>query len=476
MTHEGQKPILLWHPQIHEFFNETLYFFALRFRGYSRSHIERLRGEMLGQGIRGICLYELFGAYDILVRAWLTSTMFAVVDGILEETPALASHPAVFKVTDMMHWAFPNLPDGEALKILLADKERINVAQEQAENEEKQSFDQYESSGIAKYSALGDQTIFYTTLNFSQLPVISLAVEKEIKGVLTGVYRNCLAGKCAVSKVNIFFGEGFSYALIKGAVNSLQGARDFIVEELVTSLKNLVPETTTFATCERNPYESDNISRDGIEHFQLGSSPLWIETWFPELYRLGSTPSEALAIESFLSSCQKDVQLLPEDQKISLLRPILEAVLTNDPRRAVTAVLPWFAEIESTLADNKTWFSFLRATTNLDSTALMEEDVRIREAVGLGRDTPKDITLGDILNKYVKALQDHDSESLANMGTPQPSELTHVRNVFAHGEIFSSLKDEWKRTVELLLWFLPLYDTLILSRVRGKSGRSEAQE
>ncbi len=66
-TSRDEQEILLWHPQVHYFFGESLYFFALRFRSYSRDMLEHVRTSLVEHGIVGICLYEVVGEYDVLL-------------------------------------------------------------------------------------------------------------------------------------------------------------------------------------------------------------------------------------------------------------------------------------------------------------------------------------------------------------------------------------------------------------------------
>ena len=66
---QSETNMLIWHPKIHEYFNENLYYFALRFKGYRRETVRKIRDNLISEGIIGICVYEIFGSYDILIRA-----------------------------------------------------------------------------------------------------------------------------------------------------------------------------------------------------------------------------------------------------------------------------------------------------------------------------------------------------------------------------------------------------------------------
>ena len=99
------RPVLLWHPQVHRYYNEELYYVALRFAPYRRDVKEKLRTALDDQGISGCCLYEIFGTYDILLRVWLTSSLLPRLLKVFEDFPSLTSQP-VFRAEDIRHWAF----------------------------------------------------------------------------------------------------------------------------------------------------------------------------------------------------------------------------------------------------------------------------------------------------------------------------------------------------------------------------------
>jgi hypothetical protein len=466
-----EKPILLWHPQIHEFFGETLYFFSLRFRGYTKTILRDLQTSLGALGITGTCLYELFGAYDVLLKVWLTPVNLAKLESAFSDILELAAQPAAFRVTEMRHWAFREMPEEAILREVLRNKENILRAQEDATQKLSDRISKYQAANVLRYSPLGDNELFYTALSFGEFGSLALSTEGAIRQALFDVYERALDNTGPVRKINIYVGDGFAHALIKGCVNNVREARNFVVESIITPLKALVPETTTFAVCSTEAIECDEISEDALDKFQRGSPPLWIQDWFPDFYRLGSSDQKTMEIQSLLAVNREIVQSLSDDHKIRLIKPLLEASLTQDAGRAVVAILPWFAQIEGALGERTTWFSFMRALTKLRGVDLQKAEVEIREKVGLdkgsGKQLGKEIPLGDLLNMYLAATEQYDSGALVTGGKPQPAELTWVRNQFAHGKIFSSLDGGWKRTFYVLLWFLPLLDNLILPQIRS---------
>lgn len=473
-----KRPILLWHPQIHAFFGETLYFFALRFHGYSKEILYGLRERFQEKGVVGVCLYELFGSYDVLLRAWLTQANLTVAQNIISETRELAATPAVFRVSEMRHWAFPHSPRQEALHEVLGDSENILLAQAEArKGNTDDRVPRYEEEGVTVYAALGEKALFYTALSFGQYGALPLITEQQIRKTLFEIFDTRREEVNAVQKVNVYLGDGFAHALIKGCVENMRDARSFVVDLIIAPLLALVPETTTFAICSTEAIECDDISRDALDNFQRGRPPLWIQEWFPDFYRIGGDDSTLLEVQLVIGENRELIRSISDEDRQRLIQPLLEAVLTQNASRAVEAILPWFAQIEATLGDTSTWFSFLRGLTQLDEAELQQAEIQIREQVGLGRNATKEdgkeIPLGDVLNKYLAALEKHAADSVKVYGTPQSAELASVRNLFAHGKIFRSLKEEWVNVLEPLLWFLPLFNGLILKYVRVAGQREE---
>lgn len=80
---------VVWHPNVHHYYGERLYYFLLRYSKYivgtpadgqaSTTPLEEIHGVLCHVGAFGHCLYEVFGDADILVRVWLDSERYRML-------------------------------------------------------------------------------------------------------------------------------------------------------------------------------------------------------------------------------------------------------------------------------------------------------------------------------------------------------------------------------------------------------------
>lgn len=455
-----QQKVLLWHPTIHRLYNEDLYYFFLRFSPYNREALQMLKERLTDVGVSGLCLYEVFGDCDVLVRAWLTQTTLAEFYKLLDRYPSLVAY-RFFRVLDQKHWAFDRDPDIDAVNRLSSGTTEIKRVQQAIAGARDETIDQYVRAGAAYYRPISDPGLvkFYTALTFEESGRLTIQQENEIRRTLFKIHDEMiLKTRPQVRNASIYWGNGFANALLKGMCRNVLLVRNSIVDEIIPRLSGFFPTSTTFIICDRQPYESDNISEEALATFMKGTPPAWIQSWFPDFYKLGADIALTTEVQLQLTSNLTILQSLSEESKREVLRPFLEGVLTSDSRIAVRALLPWFAEAELFLRDN--WFRFLGAVTSLEGEVLKEIDFAIRKYLGLLKESGKEVTLGDRLNMYFCALEKYRPKSPLLVGPTQAAELTEIRNQFAHGVMFryASLLARWKEILRILLWFLPRYE------------------
>jgi len=466
-TKENQNSeMLLWHPWVHKFYNENLYYFALRFAPYRRDTLRKLKNELLQNKISGVCLYEIFGEFDLLLRAWLTPAIFPRVIEILSKFPTLVARP-VFRVTEIRHWAFSKDLDLNALQQVLVDPQNIEGIQKARRDELLEALIPYVEKGVAFHRPTPSERLvkFYTAISFREPSAITISAEKDIKETLFNTYFEYLGAKRGIRNLSIYVGEGFAHAFIKGVSNTPAQARDFIVDHIINQLRAYLPVTTTFIVSEQKPYECDYVSDQALDTWSRGSTNPWIETWFPELYTSGVSLTMVKAIESRLIDNQNILRSLSYEEGLPVFKYLLEGLVTGDNEKTLKAILPWFAKVEYDLRQN--WFPFLRAISNLGGKDVEKVDLEIKAELNLLREerSGKEITLGDRLNMYLKAMEKYERETGFDYRTQKPAELTRVRNLFAHGNMLSELPRLWEEVFNLLIWFIPLYER-ILKRIQ----------
>lgn len=467
MSADTEQPIaksLLWHPDLHAYYSEELYYIGLRFSGYNREVIEAVKGDLSEFDLKGTCAYEVFGEYDVLLRVWVPLGSFVrdVLPALDRYENLMTRH--VMKVSEAFHWPFPKKPSEAGIGELGGRTDTIRKIQDNIRRKGKAhtEISQYVNAKLSYYGAIGkaESTKFFTSLNFQDRPNLSRAQERSIRTRLRRAYEACLGDDGPVTNVSIYLGDGFAYAMIKGLVNTVQEARDFVLD-ITRDFDGLKPFTSTYMVCEIEPLEEDYLSDSAFARFSVGTSP-WVQTWFSELYRVAGDPDLVQSVTNLLVSNRQSISELPMDSTPGrdLFKGLLLAVVKRDPAIAMQVVLPWFASIEHDLARN--WMPSLRAISELQGKDLEQEDFALRKELKLMRESgfPR-IPLGDWLKLYLAALAKHVPESRLLERKVQPAELTKIRNAFAHGDIIANLEKLWAQAFETMLWYAPLHQDLM---------------
>ena len=474
-----KKQLLLWHPRVHEFYNESLYYFALRFRGYNRSLYVNLKEELIRHGIIGICLYEIFGSYDVLLRVWLTPRLQSAIVRILSTSQDLILH-SVFRVDNQRHWAFLQEPDESVLAEVITERTYVTDIQKHANQGKQNALSRYVDSHVIAFrdeeKNSNFKEKFYSALSFSRGGgSLSISDRKEVSKTLFEIQTESSEKDSPIVQMSVYLGEGeLCQALIKGLCNNGLAARDFIVDTLMERLRSYSPESTTFVIGERNPYEKDVISDDALSSFLTGTPPLWIDSWFDNFYRLGSDGQLLLDVTAELSRFRESItQSISTENRQSIIRPFLEGVLTDNPDIAISPILMWFTHFESILKKN--WLDFFRASSGLEGAEAANSERDFRKDLNLLNEQveERNRTLGDWLNMYYSTLKQYNPESELLKITPQLAEIAKLRNDFVHGEMFGGkLTQDWKRVLSLLVWGLPWYEGLkkliLTSQIKDK--------
>ncbi|GAG80192.1 unnamed protein product, partial [marine sediment metagenome] len=201
--------------------------------------------------------------------------------------------------------------------------------------------------------------------------------------------------------------------------------RNFIVDKIGSKLRGFFVIPTTFIVCNETPYESYYISEDALSKFTIGSLPLFIRSWFPDFYRLGANANIIMQIQHKLVNHENEVTSLTSDFKREILKPLLQAVMTDNAGMAVRAVLPWFAEVEHYLAEN--FFPFLASISSLQGDDLANAEFDIRKSLGLLREITKEITLANRLKMYYLALRKYRNKNVLFSDNNKCDRLTEIR-------------------------------------------------
>lgn len=471
------ESVLLWHPAVHTLFNEHLHYFALRFSAYQRAHLDSLKQRLDDAGISGYCAYEVLGEYDVVLRVWLTAGLLSRIDRILNELPSLLSFP-YFRTIEQRHWGFAPSPDEASLSTLPNQVEAMREAQGEAkEGRRGRRIKAFEHDGLLLFEPLSDRANvkFYTAITFGRPGAMDRLARDRVRVTLFDLSEEVLAMRRTKSRpifdMSVYLGEGFADVLIKGKCGTVVQARDFVVERVVPLIEAFMPVTTTFAVCEDKPHEADYVNETSLTTFMTGTPPGWIESWFKNLYKLGGDVSLSQRIKGRLEENEDTILQMDDDFKENVLAKFLESIITKDAGPGVREVLFWFSQVEGRLRE--TWYPFLRELTELGGKEAESAEFEFRRKLGLSREEKKELALGDWLNLYIAVLKKHRPESPLLKEKVLPAELSDVRNLFAHGRMTNELSTQWERVLELLLWFVPWYERLLITVPEGTNeGRS----
>jgi hypothetical protein len=469
-----QTGFMIWHPEVHFRFKEYLFYFMLRYKGYRREYLEELRNNLEEKNITGYCVYEVVGAYDIILRVWLTTNLLSEITKIFESISPLIAFP-YFRVNKINHWGFEEAPSEDLLFKLYSHTEIVSKMQKQVQSGNFELFKEY--NGVENKLVIFENTglsvsksavKFYSALTFGETGIISKNQEKEIFDKLAIIKDNLKHTDGYVNKISIYSGENFAHVMVKGIADNIIAVKIFMINDIISPLRAYYPETTTFAICEDYPYESDNISEEALKISSWGTPPQWILSWFPEIYSLGGNKKIVTRITTILTDHQDTINAVPRSYLEKIIKPLLESAITENPEKAVGKILPWFSFVEATLSNDKVWFSFLRKLSGKEGKELPAINNEILKAADVDPNK-KEYTLLDYLNKYLWAIRTYRKEEAEIFGKTPVKDLSDTRNEFAHGRIFRDFEKKWINVYDQFMWFIPFFEYILrMSKLEEK--------
>jgi len=415
--------------------------------------------------------YEVFGAFDVILKVWLTPSSLPVILSVLASRGALAAYP-VFRVEEMRAWPFREPLEESLLGDLPRDG--LNVENIQTKIEEgvlPPEVEELVKRGIAHIFHGEEGVRFFSALRFEE--ALSIKQERFVKEQLFALHDVPMEAPGTLRNCSVYWGQGFGKVFVEGLTDDVVGVREGFVERVVQGLGGMFPEITTFTICQSDPHEDDRIGRDALGQFSAGKPAGWIEQWFPDIIAASRDAETYMAVQNVLEQHRDEIEVLSDDRKRNLIAPLARAVLTGDSDEVVRTLLPWFARVEADLHSDKMWFGFLRALLGQSGKDIRDVSNSLRDSIGLGREKGKFIALGDQLDLYIHAIKEHDPESQLLELDPKPAEVTQIRNEFAHGAFFDERRfvSRWKEVLSLLLQFIPLYDAIQRRSTVGREGR-----
>ena len=221
---QPEWPEFFWHHRVHqEVAGETLYFWRLGFDPvYDRdSAAVGLRAAARTHGIRSLYSYEVFGAYDLLVRAWLPRhcSPDAFYKTLAAElAPAGLDMCDPFVVDDvLMHWPFTQ----DGVPLTPADKDIQSISPTDIEAVDLHGA----SASTDLIEGFADADLLRLFKHDTESPGVKFAVAVagaddlgpgEIEGLTESVV-GVLAAASGIGQQSLYSGRGFAHLLIVGA-------------------------------------------------------------------------------------------------------------------------------------------------------------------------------------------------------------------------------------------------------------------
>lgn len=232
----GKTAKVLWHPEVHRrWAEERLVFWRMAFFPYRRHEaLEGLARSMQASDVRSWSVHELFGIYDVLVRAWIpaASSEVQIRDNFVSELPSvelLDTFMVDRVLTDALWNTETETPRQLSAGVLghmppAAEIDRVNAG--------GPGLEQYEDDGLIARSRRAAGIRFFVSL--AQMPT---SYNAQARSRLDSWVTEVVRGTESLSDVSIYAGAGFATLLIGGLVPP----QDFhaLGEELLERLEPL---------------------------------------------------------------------------------------------------------------------------------------------------------------------------------------------------------------------------------------------
>jgi hypothetical protein len=426
---------LLWHPQVHTHFNETLYYCLINPRSPSGGFLDDLRTALETLDIGGRCVYEVFGESDYLIRVWMNPTAAAQLFKFFDDYRLQSL--GVFRVSEHHHWAFPHrLPEAGVRGIRPEDVRRA------------QELDPAVIPRLTAFGACAEADTNQGIKFFIAVPPPPRwevpALELLRRALMKGGQHDGIIHESA------YFGDGFTWGLVKGV------AKDFFsirarVRAVNAEIAPFLIKTATLICSEPHPDEAEIISHTSLTLWQSPPDPV-VLNWIADLYehpdlefrrRMEDWVRRVLADRDSGGITEKDEETLHD---------YLLGVIGKDTRRASQPLLYWFLTVEAGLRE--AW-ERVRAFRQRN-----EDGFESSKAYASCKiDNEHQIGLGGLLCLFVASKQalgltaGHDTQLTIER-------IVKLRNSVVHGREGADVVERWQQHIETLVNYLRLHRTI----------------
>ena len=446
---------LLWAPAVHEFYEETCYYFLLRLENPTGDVVSTVSQLLARALISSFCVYELFGYYDVLIRIWATARRRHRFIQVLDANKHYIEDAREFQASGIQYlWA--ENEDIPSVEVSHHVKEIAEVRRSIATHEpvKKETIERIQSLGLAHGLPQRDKSYIKVYIALSRIRS-DTAERHEAEYVRKSIKD----AKELLEDVSIYTGIGFANYLIKAMVPEFSKIDEITTALLAPLLQEFQLRPMTLIIANNDAPQSDVIDSEGeasltLYHIELVLGPDFagvinnltviekesVASIFDEFKSLLGTPFGTV-FEGLLKARLKEDAFLLGEKLIAILR--IENLLRE-------FLLDLY---KSKLGGD--WFSVVKKTAPSCGVSADKSPVR-------------DYTLHDYLvitDKLIAegSISRHDVEKVLATGWKRKlDEVKDIRNEFAHGNIFKTdyVKDKWEHMARSVCGVGEIYNAL----------------
>jgi hypothetical protein len=427
----------IWHPKVHELFNERLHYYLLTVRPYDVQEFKRkLIKFKEDKSIGGLYYYEVFGAFDIILRVWLPAQeQDRFFQELIKQIPEIDRH-FPFRVTDIgAYWCREQ--QMASFKEEALDQVTVDHIREIQSNTNSLTGGKFGELGLLTSMAPSKDIKVFIFLSNSQ--PIPRAAEESFRNTLMQILKKFKTGGTNIERESVYYGFGFAWALIKAETPPgnyfLIGN---LVDELIKELRPFGFFTNTYLAAADVHLQSDDISPESL--IRAEGSDLLSARLLPDLYKQDLNPDLRKKIIAWIQA-HRDIESLPITYK-SLITRCLAGVIAGNERIVLSTLQEFFVDQERYL--RPLWPRILQQILPRITQA------EIFQAAGIPREAqPKFLALGQIYSIYAQIyIKGGDPNQSQLLGRGWET-LAKLRNLVAHGAC-DALTD-WPEMLDLLV-------------------------
>jgi len=466
---------LRWNPAVHERFQQALVFYLLKVRVFKKTRlIESLRGLVDKENIGAFRIYEVYGAYDLVIRIWIPKGDEGKFGNALEALDnVIAVRPfTVWRWLD--HWVWTDQPiNTRALDKLTP--ETVRLIQEECVRTEPFAkgmvlLGNAERDGLVRLIEPGHVHVDGPLIKFFVFVTRSDAMDRSVdKNLLEKLASrlNEFKQNGRLQRTSIYAGWGPYWLMIKGETRDFYRIGDFVVA-INEDLALYGGITSTHVVAEKDSIMEDLITERDFD--RVRARDLAVAAIVPELYT-----TDAVSLDQLRAPIEVWVRnnvLVNEidDEQVEVIRGCLLGVINQEEETFAARMLSEFRRAEKYLRANQGQF----ITRVLGPEAYHRV---VQEAIGVRREAAtstqkidaKMLALGDRLEVYAHVIREGNltpgDDRLLNWG-----EIPRLRNIVVHSA--EDLLPNWNQHLTTFLTFLTTFASLqklVNDRINQKS-------